>query len=134
MTLGDVLLTATRPIRTRSLESALIVVAVALGVGVVTAMLALILNGTEQERAFSESIEARELVLVSRNDNFQGMSFGADVNPVMKLGKASDKPVKLEQSDLQTVLNVCPALCRCCRASRRATTGWLWPQAKTAVG
>ena len=70
--------------------------AVALGVDVVTAMLALILNGTEQERAFSESIEARELVLVSRNDNFQGMSFGADVNPVMKLGKASDKPVKLE--------------------------------------
>ena len=49
MNLGDVLLTATRPIRTRSLESALIVVAVALGVGVVTAMLALILNGLAQE-------------------------------------------------------------------------------------
>jgi hypothetical protein len=47
MTPTDILRTATRPIRTRSLESALIVVAVALGVGVVTAMLVLILNGLE---------------------------------------------------------------------------------------
>jgi ABC-type antimicrobial peptide transport system permease subunit len=109
LTLGDVLLTATRPIRTRSLESALIVVAVALGVGVVTAMLALILNGLEQERSFTDSIEARELVLVSRNDNYQ-TAFGTDASPALKLGKASDKPVKLEQADLQTILKACPAL------------------------
>jgi ABC-type antimicrobial peptide transport system permease subunit len=109
LTLGDVLLTATRPIRTRSLESALIVVAVALGVGVVTAMLALILNGLEQERSFTDSIEARELVLVSRNDNYQS-AFGPEASPALKLGKASDKPAKLEQADLQTILKACPAL------------------------
>jgi ABC-type antimicrobial peptide transport system permease subunit len=109
LTLGDVLLTATRPIRTRSLESALIVVAVALGVGVVTAMLALILNGLAQERSFTDSIEARELVLVSRNNNYQAAS-GPEASPALKLGKASDKPVKLEQADLQTILKACPAL------------------------
>ena len=110
MRFADLVRAALRPMKARKLESGLIVMAVALGVGVVTAMLALILNGLAQERAFSESIEARELVLVSLNDNVQGVSFGADVNPVMKLGKANDKPVKLEQSDLQAVLRACPAL------------------------
>jgi ABC-type antimicrobial peptide transport system permease subunit len=110
MTLIDIMRTATRPIRTRSLESALIVVAVALGVGVVTAMLALILNGLEQERAFTQSIAAQELVMVSRNDNFQGFSIDGSTSPLMKLGKASDKPAKLEESDLRTVLKACPSL------------------------
>jgi ABC-type antimicrobial peptide transport system permease subunit len=78
-------------------------------VGVVTAMLALILNGLEQEKSFTDSIEARELVLVSRNDNYQS-AFGPDASPALKLGKASDKPAKLEQADLQTILKACPAL------------------------
>jgi ABC-type antimicrobial peptide transport system permease subunit len=109
MNLADIFRTATRPIRSRTLESALIVFAIALGVGVVTAMLALILNGLEQEKSFTQSIEARELVLVSRNDNYQS-SVGPDPSPALKLGKASDKPVKLELADLQTVLKACPSL------------------------
>ena len=110
MTLGDVFLTATRPIRTRSLESALIVFAIALGVGVVTAMLALILNAAEQEKSITESIEAREFSLVARENDYQSYFSPLGVNPLMKLGKASDKPAKLERADLQMVLRACPSL------------------------
>jgi ABC-type antimicrobial peptide transport system permease subunit len=110
LTLGDVLLTATRPIRTRSLESALIIVAVALGVGVVTAMLALILNGLEQERAMSDSLYARELVLVSRDQDTGGFFEAGQINPVLSIGNSSDKPFKFDQTDLETVRRSCPAI------------------------
>jgi ABC-type antimicrobial peptide transport system permease subunit len=110
LTLGDVLLTATRPIRTRSLESALIVVAVALGVGVVTAMLALILNGLAQERDLQDSLYARELIMVSRNDDYRGNYSSAGFNPITKIGKATDKPVKFAQTDLENIRKACPAI------------------------
>jgi hypothetical protein len=110
LTLGDVFRTAIRPIRTRSLESALIVVAVALGVGVVTAMLALILNGLEQERAMSESLYARELVLVSRDQDTGGFFEAGQINPVISIGNSSDKPFKFDQADLETVRRACPAI------------------------
>jgi ABC-type antimicrobial peptide transport system permease subunit len=110
MTLTDILRTATRPIRSRTLESALIVFAIALGVGVVTAMLALILNGAEQEKSITESIEARELSLIARENDDQAVFTPLGMNPLLKLGKASDKPAKLERADLQMVLRSCPAL------------------------
>ena len=110
MTPADILRTATRPIRTRSLESALIIVAVALGVGVVTAMLALILNGLEQERALSESLYARELIMVSRNDDYRGNYSSAGFNPITKIGKATDKPVKFAESYLENIRKACPAI------------------------
>jgi ABC-type antimicrobial peptide transport system permease subunit len=110
LTLGDVFRTAIRPIRTRSLESALIVVAVALGVGVVTAMLALILNGLEQERAMSESLYARELVLVSRDQDTGGFFEAGQINPVISIGNSSDKPFKFDQADLETIRRACPAI------------------------
>jgi ABC-type antimicrobial peptide transport system permease subunit len=110
MTPADVLRTATRPIRNRSLESALIVVAVALGVGVVTAMLALILNGLEQEGDLSESLSARELIMVARSEDYRGNFTASGVNPMVKIGRVSDKPVKLEPSDLERVRKACPAV------------------------
>jgi ABC-type antimicrobial peptide transport system permease subunit len=110
MTIFDILRTATRPIRSRTLESALIVFAIALGVGVVTAMLALILNRAEQEKSITESIEAREFSLVARENDYQSYFSPLGVNPLMKLGKASDKPAKLERADLQMVLRACPSL------------------------
>jgi ABC-type antimicrobial peptide transport system permease subunit len=110
MTIIDIFRTATRPIRSRTLESALIVFAIALGVGVVTAMLALILNGAEQEKSISESIEAREFSLVARENDYQAYFSPLGVNPLLKLGKASDKPAKLERADLQMVLRACPSL------------------------
>ena len=102
--------TATRPIRTRSLESALIVVAVALGVGVVTAMLALILNGLAQQRDYQDSLYARELLLVSRNDDYRGNYSSAGFNPITKIGKATDKPFKFAESDLEDIRKACPAI------------------------
>jgi ABC-type antimicrobial peptide transport system permease subunit len=110
MTPTDLLRTATRPIRTRSLESGLIVVAVALGVGVVTAMMSLILNGLEQERALSESLYARELIMVARGDDYRGNYTASGVNPMVKIGRVSDKPVKLEAANLEQVRRACPAV------------------------
>jgi ABC-type antimicrobial peptide transport system permease subunit len=110
MNLADIFRTATRPIRTRSLESALIVVAVALGVGVVTAMLALILNGLAQERDLQGSLYARELIMVSRNDDYRGNYSSAGFNPITKIGKSTDKPVKFAQTDLELVRKACPAI------------------------
>jgi ABC-type antimicrobial peptide transport system permease subunit len=49
------------------------------------------------------------LVLVSRNNNDQAAS-GPEASPALKLGKASDKPAKLEQADLQTILKACPSV------------------------
>lgn len=106
----DYLTQTVRSLRSRSLESALIVFAIALGVGVVTAMLALILNGFEQERSITQSIEARELSLVARESNYQAFNSATGFNPVFKLGKVSDKPAKLEKTDLQVVLAACPSL------------------------
>ena len=110
MRFSDLITQTFRSTRSRSLESVLIVFAIALGVGVVTAMLALILNGLEQERSLTQSIEARELVMVSRNDNYPSFVVGDTSSPLLKLGKASDKPIKLEESDLRTVLQACPSL------------------------
>ena len=106
----DILVTTTRPFRSRTLESALIVVAIALGVGVVTAMLALILNGIDQERSLSQSLYARELILVSRDQDSRGFFEAGKVNPLLNIGNAADKPFKFEPEDLETVRKACPAI------------------------
>jgi ABC-type antimicrobial peptide transport system permease subunit len=73
-------------------------------------MLALILNGLEQERALSESLYARELIMVSRNDDYRGNYSSAGFNPITKIGKATDKPVKFAQTDLENIRKACPAI------------------------
>jgi ABC-type antimicrobial peptide transport system permease subunit len=110
LTLGDVFRTATRPIRTRSLESALIVVAVALGVGVVTAMLALILNDYERSQGLSQSVAARELIVTVKKDDYRAFQSAGRINPIFKIGRASDGPVTLSEADLKTVQLACPAI------------------------
>jgi ABC-type antimicrobial peptide transport system permease subunit len=112
MSIGDIAKTSLRPFRTRGLESALIVLAVALGVSVVTAMLALVLNGFEQERSLQESLRARELILISRDQDNRAFSNGANLNlnPLVKIGKSTDPPFKFELSDLETIRRACPAV------------------------
>ena len=63
MRLPDLLRLALKPFRTRLLESLLIVVGVAIGVGVVTTMLTLILASGNQLRNFQNSSSAREVRL-----------------------------------------------------------------------
>ena len=72
----DVAIQAFRPFRMRQLESLLIVVAIALGVGVVTAMLALTLNSFEQEQKLHDSLSARELTMLSRDDDYEAFLRG----------------------------------------------------------
>lgn len=84
--------------------------AVALGVGVVTAMLALILNGLEQERSVRESLYARELILVARDRDYRGFFEAGKTNPVLSIGNATEKPFKFYQENLETVRKACPAV------------------------
>jgi ABC-type antimicrobial peptide transport system permease subunit len=112
MTPADILRTATRPIRTRSLESALIVMVVAMAVGVETTMTALVLNGFEQERIVKSSVEARALAIIGTYHDYRTRSFmtGSGVNPVLRVGRPGDNPTELKESDLQDALRACPAL------------------------
>jgi ABC-type antimicrobial peptide transport system permease subunit len=107
---SDLIAQTIRSTRARPLESGLIVIAVALGVSVVTAMLALVLNGLEQERTLIQSVEARELVMTAKTDDRRGFFSSTGVNPVLKVGGTNDQPVQLEKTDLQAALKACPSL------------------------
>ena len=98
-----------RSVRSKPLESVLIVFVIALSVGVEASMLALILNGAEQGRAVSQSPQARELVMVNANNDFQSFFTATGVNPVIKIA-AGKPPDTFDQTELQATLRACPAL------------------------
>ena len=98
-----------RSVRSKPLESVLIVFVIALSVGVEASMLALILNGAEQGRALSQSPQARELVMVNANNDFQSFFTATGINPVIKIA-AGKPPDTFDQTELQATLRACPAL------------------------
>jgi FtsX-like permease family len=98
-----------RSTRSRPLESVLIVFVIALSVGVEASMLALILNGAEQGRALSQSPQARELVMLNANNDFQSFFTATGINPVIKIA-AGKPPDTFDQTELQAALRACPAL------------------------
>ena len=103
MRLPDLLRLAVKPFRTRILESLLIVVGVAIGVGVVTTMLTLILASTDQLRSFQNSLSAREVRLAVRAQDFGAFYDGDAIVPVLKVGRADDQPVRLSIDDLEPI-------------------------------
>jgi putative ABC transport system permease protein len=101
MSINDTVRLAFSPFRTRKLESLLIVLGVALGVAVVTSMLALILTGIQQTQNYSESLGAREITITTKSTDYRGFYVGGTVNPLVNIGRATDKPVILQQTDLE---------------------------------
>ena len=85
-----------RQFRSYPLQSALIVVAVALGVGVVTAVAAFLEIGQRAEQQLSDSLWARRITVQAVEDDWQGL-FDA---PVRKLGAANSERVRLTLDDL----------------------------------
>jgi ABC-type antimicrobial peptide transport system permease subunit len=106
----DLLASSFRQFRTRPLESGLIVAVIALAVGIETVMLAMVFNKLEQEQALNQSVEARAFVLVASNNDYRSFFSSLGINPVFKVGQASQEPPQFAESDLQAVLNACPAL------------------------
>jgi ABC-type antimicrobial peptide transport system permease subunit len=106
----DFIRVSLHPFRTRRFESVLIVVVIAVGVSVITSNLALIFNGIEQENKLKESIESRELVMVTPSNDFRSYFTPSGVNPVIKIGNNNQLPVKLGLDDLNAALEACPAI------------------------
>jgi FtsX-like permease family len=109
MQFTDLIAQTIRSTRSRPLESVLIVFVIALSVGVEASMLALILNGAEQGRALSQSPQARELVMVNSNNDYQSFFTATGINPVIKIA-AGKPPDTFDQTELQVALRACPAL------------------------
>lgn len=101
MNINDTVRLAFSPFRTRKLESLLIVLGVALGVAVVTSMLALILTGIRQTQNYSESMGAREITVTVKSTDYRGFYDGLKVNPLVNIGRTTDKPVYLKLTDLE---------------------------------
>ena len=91
-----------------SLQSLLIVVAVALGVAVVTAVIAYIGSSYEQQARLQSNLSFRELTVVSRADDPE-LFAGGEPLP-QRIGSVSLEPVVLTAADLEEVRAAAPSV------------------------
>ena len=99
-----------RQFRTRRLESVLIVVAVALGVAVVTAVAAFLDIGRQAEDNFIANLNVRELGLRARSEDTSTFyAPGEAPAAVREVGTADDAPVALTPADLEAAKRAAPA-------------------------
>ena len=106
----DLITACLRQFRLRPLESAIIVLVVALAVGIETVMLAVVFNKLGQERALSQSVEARSFVVGTSSSDYRSFYTSAGINPIFTIGTTDQSAVALEEADLQKTLEACPAL------------------------
>ncbi len=106
----DLITACLRQLRLRPLESAIIVLVVALAVGIETVMLAVVFNKLDQQSALSQSVEARSFVVGTSSSDYRSFYTSAGINPVFTIGNADQNAVALEEADLQKTLEACPAL------------------------
>ncbi|MEA4883743.1 MAG: ABC transporter permease [Clostridia bacterium] len=101
MRFADVFATAVRRCRARLLESLLIVLGIALGVAVAAAFAGLIGTVGARNRAFAESLEAREIIIQSKSDRTD-VSFSADV-PAVAVTRTDGPPYSLTLNDVERI-------------------------------
>ena len=99
-----------RQFRVRPLQSFLIVLAIALGVAVITAVTAFLDIGTASSRDFAASVEGRRITLTPRANDWQAFYEGPVSIPVVKLGTAEEKPVVFTLEDVETARVAAPAV------------------------
>ena len=73
-------------------------------------MLAVVFNKLGQERALSQSVEARSFVVGASSSDYRSFYTSAGINPVFTVGATDQSTVTLEEADLQKTLEACPAL------------------------
>lgn len=101
MKFADLVSTAVRRCRARPLESILIVLGIALGVAVVAVFAGLIGTVSAQNRAFAESLEAREIII--RPESGQAYDgFSADV-PAVAVARMDKPPYSLTLNDVARI-------------------------------
>lgn len=100
---------ALRRFRSYPLRSALLVTALALGVGVVVAVAAFLEVAGQTQRAFAGSLWARELTLQTREDDDNAFS-EQDAGLVREVGLADDSPVRLRAADMERARAAAPSV------------------------
>lgn len=98
-----------RQFRSYRLQSFLIVMAIALGIAVITAVAAFIDLSRQAERRFTESVWAREITLQPKEGDWGAFYAGGKVTPVRELGRADDEPVELSLEDVESVRLAIPS-------------------------
>ena len=94
-----------RQFRSYPLQSVLVLVAVALGVAVVTAVAAFLDIGQRAEQQLNDSLWARRVTLQAVEDDWQGLYEA----PVRKLGAANSERVRLTLDDLPAARAAVPS-------------------------
>ena len=89
-----------RQFRSYPLQSILIVLAVALGVGVVTAVAAFLTLGQRAERQLVDSLWAREITLQTRDDDLFSAT-KEDGSLIHEVGRLGDEPITLTEADME---------------------------------
>jgi putative ABC transport system permease protein len=106
MQFTDLIAQTIRSTRSRPLESGLIVIAVALGVSVVTVMLALLLNSAAFNSSFERSLEGRMVQVVGKNGDARAFDDGV----VIRDGVGEAKKVTLAMPELEMLRTESPAV------------------------
>jgi putative ABC transport system permease protein len=96
--------------RTRGLQSALIILAVALGVAVITAVAAFLEIGSSSSREFEESVEGRKITITPKANDWAAFYAGGVANPVVKIGNADDAPVVFSVTDVEKARVAAPSV------------------------
>ena len=99
-----------RQFRVRPLQSFLIVLAIALGVAVITAVTAFLDIGTASSRDFAASVAGRRITLTPKASDWQAFYEGPVPIPVVKLGAADDEPIVFTLDDVERARAAAPAV------------------------
>jgi putative ABC transport system permease protein len=98
-----------RQFRSRPLQTALTILAVALGVAVVTAVAAFLDINRQSQKTFINSVQARSITLQTREDDSANSS---DWNSslVTEVGLVDDQPITLTEEDLEQARAAAPSV------------------------
>jgi ABC-type antimicrobial peptide transport system permease subunit len=98
-----------RQFRSRPLQSLLIVVAIALGVAVVTAVVAYMQLSNRQAELAKNSLDARTLIFTSKQNDFSNL-LSANPAPVRKVGTSQDETVTFTLEDIRAAKMAAPSI------------------------
>jgi putative ABC transport system permease protein len=101
---------AFRQFRSYPLQSVLIVLAIALGVAVVTMVAASLQASSAQTSAQQDMLWNREIRMSEKKNDWGAFYQGGKTIPVREVGLVTDEKVTLTQSDLQKAKEVSPAV------------------------
>lgn len=109
MKVGDLVKLSFRSISAHKLESFFIVLALAVGVSVVTTTLAFLLYSSKQMKLEKNSIYMRGMIVESKTDNWRTVYDVSGIpKPLGEIGRVGESEVKIFSRDLDTIRKISP--------------------------